>query len=228
MPKSLDWIPKRDDDIFNKQRAYFERIVANKVAWGIPDGAIAPLLTLQAEYEPLYWKIQDKKNRTGGDVAAYRDCKKRYIKAWRAFHKERVVNNSLIPVADKVILVGKERDTEPTPRGKITTDPVIGLKPTSGGDIEVAVRVDKDQTRSSMHTLADAVECRYTLMPVGEVPPDDPEALGKTQTSKKARFIIHCGAKNVGNRLHGFFRWVNLTRPDNNGPWSDVQTVVIA
>jgi hypothetical protein len=228
MTRVKDWIPKRDDDFYNKQKSYFELIVANKVAWGIPDAAIAPLLALQAEYVPLYDTIQDKKNRTGAEVAAYRDCRKRYATAWRAFHQERVLHNSLIPVADKVILVGKARDTEPTPRGKITTDPIIGLKPTSGGDIEVVCRVDKDQTRASMHPLADAVECRYTLLPVGEVPPDDPEALGKTQTSKKARFIIHGGAKNVGNRLHGFFRWVNLTNPQNNGPWSDVQTVVVA
>jgi len=229
MAKSKDWMPKQDDDIFNKQKAYFERVETNKTAWGIPDTAIDPLLDLQAEYEPLYWKIQDKKNRTGADVASYRDCKKRYIKAWRAFHKEWVVNNSKIPVADKVILVGKERDTEPTPRGKIATFPIIGLKGIGGGEIEVRCRVTTDQTRFSMHTLADAVECKYIFVPTGEMPPEDPDACPKTQTSKKARFIISCGVKNAGQSLYGFFRWANLTNPQNSGPWTTkAQGVVIA
>jgi hypothetical protein len=225
----MDWIPRDDDNFYNKQRAYFERIVANKLAWSIPDTAITPLLALQTEYEPLYNKIQDKKNRTGADVAAYRDCRKRYEKAWRAFHKEWVVNNSLIPVADKVILVGKERDTEPTPRGKITSFPIIGLKGMGGGDIEVRCRVTTDQTRFSMHSLADAIECRYVFVPTGEMSPEDPDSCPKTQTSKKARFIISCGVKNAGQSLYGFFRWANLTNPQNSGPWTTkAQGTVIA
>mgnify|MGYP001559303047 CR=1 FL=1 len=53
MRGAKDWIPTRYDDFYNKQRAYFERIVANKVAWGIPDTAIDPLVARRAEYEPL-------------------------------------------------------------------------------------------------------------------------------------------------------------------------------
>jgi hypothetical protein len=229
MSKRKDWMPTRDDDIYNKQKAYFARIVANKVAWGIPNAAIDPLLVLQAEYEPLYDTIQDKKNRTSGQVAAYRDCKKRYIKAWRAFHQERVLHNSLIPVEDKVILVGKERDTEPTPRGKIVTFPIIGLKGIGGGEIEVRARVTTDQTRFSMHPLADEVECKYIFVPTGEMPPEDPDACPKTQGSKKARFIISCGVKNAGQSFYGFFRWANKTNPQNSGPWTTkAQGVVIA
>jgi hypothetical protein len=224
----IDWIPKRDDDFYNKQRSYLERVVANKVDWGIPDTAIGPLLDLQTEYEPLYEKVQDKKNRTGADVAAHRDCRKRYQTALRAFHKEWAVNNSRIPVADKVILVGKARDTEPTPRPKIATIPIIGLKSVGGGSIEVRARVTTDQTRFSMHKAADGIECRYVLVPIGEMPPDNWDDCPKTQVSKKARFIISAGAKGIGQRFYGFFRWVNQSNPANNGDWTNAQNVAIA
>jgi hypothetical protein len=228
MGRRNDWLPLRDDDFYNKQRAYFERIVANKVAWGIPDSAIAPLLALQAEYEPLYWKVQDKKTRTGGDVVAHRDCRKRYAAAWRSFHKEWVVNNSKISKADKVILVGKERDTEPSPRPKITDIPIVGFKPLGGGSIEVTCMRETDQTRPSIQPDADGIECRYTFVPKREMPPKSWEDCSRIQTSKKARFIISCGVENAGHSFYGFFRWVNLTTPDNSGPWTNTQGAVIA
>ncbi|MFH1227005.1 MAG: hypothetical protein V1701_03755 [Planctomycetota bacterium] len=216
-----DWIPKRNDDIHNKLTSYLEVIVANKVAWGIPDTAIDPVLDLQTEFDPLYEKIQDKRRRTSADVTAFRDCKKRLLKEWRAFHKENVRGNRKISPSDLSILVGKEYDTEPTPRGKIAVVPYVLLKGIGGGSIEVRVRVENDQTRPSMHPLADAVECRYLFVPSGEMPPEDTEAAGlKTQVSKKARFTIACGVKNAGQSLYGFFRWINLTTPANSGDWT--------
>jgi len=223
-----DWIPKQNDNFYNKQRAYFDRIVANKVAWGIPDSAIAPLLTLQAEYEPLYWKIQDKRARTSGDVVAHKDCRKRYTTAWRAFHKERVAGNSLIPKSELSILVGKERDTEPTPRGKIDLVPYVFLKPLAGGVIEVRTQTEKDATRVSMHKLADGIECRWLLVPKGEMPPEGHEDAKNTLVSRKARFTIDCGDKNAGDSFYGFFRWVNTSNPANSGLWTKALKVVIA
>jgi hypothetical protein len=93
MPKSVDWIPTQNDDIYNKLKSYMELIVANKVAWNIPDSAIDPVLDLQTEFEPLYNKIQDKRRRTSADVTAFRDCKKRLLKEWRSFHKENARGN---------------------------------------------------------------------------------------------------------------------------------------
>ena len=87
--------------------------------------------------------------------------------------------------------------------------------------IEFWARVTTDQTRPSMHPLADAVECKYLIVPKGEMPPEDPDASGiKTVVSKKARFIISCGVKNAGDTFYGFFRWVNLTTPANSGDWT--------
>jgi len=54
MPKSIDWIPTRFEAFNDKLDVYFAKVVINKVAWGIPDAAITPLLILQAEFVGLY------------------------------------------------------------------------------------------------------------------------------------------------------------------------------
>ena len=120
------------------------------------------------------------------------------------------------------------RDFEPTPRGQIEAIPVVGPTAIGGGDVKVRCRVTTDQTRYSRHPLADGIEVKYTWVPKGEMPPEGPEDCNKALTSKKAQFIIHCGPKNAGESFYGFFRWVNLTNPENSGPWSNALKVVIA
>ena len=205
-----------------------DRVVANALAWGIPAPAVAALVTLRAEYEPLYETVQDKKNRTGADVAAHRDCRKRYQTALRAFHKEWVVNNSLIPLADKVILVGKVRDTEPSPHPAITDIPYVALRVIGGGDIEARCRTTKDSTRASMLSSANLVDYRYAMLETGDIPPADPEDYPKRDVSSRAKFVIRAGAKNEGKRFYSVFRWVNTTKPKQEGPWSEAITVIIA
>jgi len=228
MPRGKQYIPVRDDDFFNFQGNLVNIVVTNKVAWGIPDSAVNPLVARRASFEPLYTTAQDKTTRNRADVLAFRQSRKLYEKEIRTFVKAYLLYNPLVTDEQRMEMALTIRDIEPTPRPKIATIPIIGLRSMGGGDIEVRARVTTDQTRFSMHPAADAVECGYVLVAIGEVPPDDPESMAKTIESKKARFIIHGGAKNVGQRFYGFFRWVNLTNPANNGPWSNAQTVVIA
>ena len=223
-----DWLPNKNAAIYAKLRSYLGLVVTNKVAWGIADAAIDPLLALQAEFEPLYLKISDKRTRTPADVTAFNDCKKRLLKEWRAFHKENVRGNRRISKADLATLVGKEFDPEPTPRGKIDLVPYVFLKPLAGGVIEVRTQTEQDATRVSMHKLADGIECRWTLVPKGEMPPEGHEDAKNAVVSRKARFTIDCGDKNAGDSFYGFFRWVNLSVPDNSGSWSDAIKKVIA
>ena len=228
MPIQKRYIPLRDDDFFNFQGNLVNIVVANKVAWGIPDAAVTALSDRRVEFEPLYHKSQDKGNRTSGDVFRHRSSRKLYEKEIRVFAKSYLMFNPLVPDEKKLAMGLTIRDIEPTPRGKITGIPMVGLKVIGGGDIEVRCRLEKDQTRPSMHPLADAIECKYILIPKGEMPPKGQEDAKKTQVSKKARFTISLGDEQAGQRFYGFFRWVNLTNPANSGPWGNAQTVVIA
>lgn len=217
-----------DDNLFNLQGTYVNAVVVNKVAWGIPDTAVDPLVTRRAEYEPLYYKSQDKNTRTKSDVAAHRDKRIIYEKELRDFHNEWIANNSGIPDEQKLILGGRVRDTEPSPSQPITDVPIVGLKGLGGGDIEVRCRVTTDQTRASMHPDANVIDYRYIAVESGDVPPSDPEDCPKADSQPKAKFVLRAGAKNAGKRFYGFFRWLNNRRPRQEGPWSNAQTVIIA
>jgi hypothetical protein len=218
----------RDDEFYNFQGKLVNEVVTNAAGWGIPAGEVTALTTRRAAYEPLYAKSQEKKDRTSGDVDRHRQMRKVYEKEIQIFVNAWIRYNALITRDERIEMGIPPRDFEPTPRGKIETIPVVELLPIGGGDIKVRCRVSKDQTRYSKHPLADGIEVKYTWVPKGEMPPEKPEDANKAQNSKKATFIIHCGPGNAGETFWGFFRWVNLTTPDNSGQWSNALKVVIA
>lgn len=217
-----------DDDLYNAQGTYVNGVVVNGPGWGIPAPAIAALVARRAEYEPLYHKAQDKNTRTKNDVVAYRRCRKVYEAELRTFHNQWIGPSASIPVEEKLILGGREYDIEPTPRGKIELVPYIFLKALGGGVIEVRSQTEQDATRVSMLKGADGIECRWILVPKGEMPPEGYEDAKKTVVSRKARFTIDCGDKNAGDSFYGFFRWTNQSIPANSGLWTKALRVVIA
>lgn len=225
MGSRKDYMPEGNAEFYPWQGNFVNRTVTNAVAWGIPAPAVAALVARRALYEPLYLKIQIKNTRTRTDVLAHNEMRAIYEKELRTF-----VRNYCGPLSntDKSDLGLTIRDTEPTPRGKINDVPYVKLKAIGGGDVRVRATVEEDQTKSSMHPLADAVECRYILVPKGEMPPEGQKNAKTTVVSKKALFIISCGDEQAGETFWGFFRWVNQSNPANSGQWSPATKIVIA
>jgi hypothetical protein len=217
-----------DNVFFTSQAKLVNEVVTNAAVWGIPAGEVTALTTRRAAYEPLYIKSQEKKDRTSGDVDRHRQMRKTYEKEIQIFINAWIRYNALITRDERIEMGVPPRDFEPTPRGKIDTVPVVELLPFSGGDIKVRCRVSSDQTRYSKHPLADGIEVKYTWVPKGEMPPGEPADCKNALNSKKASFIIHCGPGNAGETFWGFFRWVNLTNPENSGSWSKGLQIVIA
>ena len=209
----------KDKDFYPFQGNLVNIVVINAVAWGIPAPAVAALVARRAAYEPLYVKAQNKDTRTPTDVLAHRQIRQVYEKEISVFVKAYLFN-PLVTDLDRKSMGIPPRDIEPTPRGQIGTVPVVELTPIGGGDLKTRCRVTTDQTRYSKHPLADGIEVKYTWVPKGELPPEEPDSANKTLVSPKAQFIIHCGPKNAGESFYGFFRWVNQTTPANSGPWS--------
>ena len=221
------YMPRQDKDFYPFQGNLVNIVVINAPVWGIPAPDVAALVARRAAYEPLYVKAQNKDTRTPTDVLAHRQMRQVYEKEIQVFVKAYLYN-PLVTDLDRKSMGIPPRDTEPTPRGKIPTIPVVELLPIGGGDIKSSCRVTRDQTRPNRHPLADGVEVQYTWVPKGEMPPEKPEDAKHTLFSKKAQFIIHCGPGNAGETFWGFFRWANLSVPDNSGQWSKAIQVVIA
>jgi len=112
-------------------------------------------------------------------------------------------------------------DRTPTRRGAIEDEPLVGLKSVASARIKVRARIDEDASRASLHELADAIEMRYQI---GGTQPANALACTGTLMSKKAMFTFDAGVDNDGKKFYGFFRYVNQSNPENNGPWSSIQT----
>jgi len=228
MPLKKRYLPLGDDNFFNWQGNFDNRVVTGAPAWGIPAPSVAALTARRAAYEPLYTAAQNKTTRTKGDVLAHRQMRKIYEKEIRTLARAYLFNNPLVSDTDRVNLGLTVRDLEPSPGRPISDVPVVILRPLGGGDIEVRVKPTKDQSRPSIHPDANVVEYRYVIVESGDVPPDDPEDCPKGDVQTKAKFVIKAGAKNTAKRFYGFFRWLNNRRPRQEGPWSNAQPVVIA
>ncbi|MEK7309544.1 MAG: hypothetical protein AAB038_01845 [Planctomycetota bacterium] len=228
MTRTIDWLPTQIKAFRDKQDVYFALVVANKVAWGIPDAAIAPLLVLQTEFVGLYNIIKDREKRTAAQVADFHGCHQRYAKAWRLFHKEWVAFNPAISKQDMVILVGKNYTHKHSPHPAIDDIPLVGLRAKGGGDIEFRCRPTKDTKKESMHPAANFVEFRFAILEVGDIPPADAEDYPKKDFSSRAKFTLKLSTRFTGKRFFTIVRWVNIHRPRQEGHWTEPMSVVIA
>jgi hypothetical protein len=135
------------------------------------------------------------------------------------------------------------RDTVPTERGKIDDIPFGKLIPMGGGEFKIKVRTTSDSTRSSRHPLSDGVEVRWAVVaPTSEAatgagtgadpaptgpgsaaaaPPTVSSDCPNTIMSPKAIFVLATGEASKNKNLYCFFRWVNQSKPANNGQWSE-------
>jgi hypothetical protein len=222
------YIPVKDDDFFNFQGNLVNIVVTNAAGWGIPAPAVAALVARRAEFEPLYTTAQNKTTRRRADVVAFRQSRKLYEKEIRNFVKAYLIANPLVTDEQRSEMALTIRDTEPSPHPVITDIPIVALRVIGGGDIEARVKALKDQTRPSMHPAANLIDYRYVMLEIGDLPPANPEDYTKRDVSSRAKFIIRVGAQNEGKRFYAVARWVNTTKPKQEGPWSEAITVVIA
>ncbi|MBK5284038.1 MAG: hypothetical protein JJE25_01425 [Bacteroidia bacterium] len=129
-----------------------------------------------------------------------------------------------LTLADRNTLNLKERDTVPTARPAITTEPTVKAKPKAGANVLLECRVESDSSRTSRHPDADGEEVRYII---GTTAPANPAACTNSLVRKKARISIELDIADAGKKFYGFVRWVNLSEPSKNGPWSALVTVTI-
>jgi len=127
--------------------------------------------------------------------------------------------------ADRAQLNIPKPDRTPTARGPITTAPDASLTAQEGAKLQIRLRVDTDATRASIHPLADGWQMVYKI---GTPAPANPEACPNNHIGTKALTVFEGGMPNDGKKLYAFFRWVNISNPANNGPWSAMEIATIS
>jgi len=235
-----DFIPQTDDDFFNFQENLRERLHAtenedgeptpgeaeNYKKWGISDEHVKELDETGKIYEKRYHRAQKKTKRNSGDVVKHRQAREEYEKDIREFVGEWLRKNKKISDGERKLMQLTVPDTEPSPHPQIV-DPIVGLTPITGGNLEVRVRSTKDQTRPSKPLPHILVQVQYALVGLGDPAPPFAQCIPQRQSSKAA-FIMKLGIDNVGKRFYGYFRWYDPIHEEDSGPWTQPHTAVLS
>ncbi len=137
-----DLIPGKDDDFYNFIKTIIKILLQstagaiNWEAWEIPEAKFKKLSEMWNEYQKLYDKAQEKKNRNAGDVSAHRKARKELEKYLRTFVNQYIRYEDQVPDDEKVRMGIPLKDTEPSPVHG-TASPVVKLKNDGGAIIDV-------------------------------------------------------------------------------------------
>ncbi|MCF8258939.1 MAG: hypothetical protein K9J06_15395 [Flavobacteriales bacterium] len=162
--------------------------------------------------------------------------------AWKKFVKfaQPVVNL----IAASPALTVRDRSTfhiDPPPkrgrrRGRMRDVPMVGMRNGDGASLRIVCKL-MDGGRPRMHPLADLIEMRYVLQtPTGikdgalqwPALPKSPNECPLVVLSSHAKFLVEVGMKNSGKLLCAYFRYINASDRDKNGPWSTLQVIVVS
>lgn len=126
---------------------------------------------------------------------------------------------------DRTTLLIPKRDTKPSERPAMTDRPNLKIIVKGGASFIIENRVDKDQTRPSMHPEADFIELAYVIQ---ETPPANVSETNKVKVLSKARETITLDPATAGQRFHCYSRWVNKTDDSKSSPYTRLHSAVIS
>lgn len=179
------------------------------------------------EHNALHEKYVDKhESRTTAIKDKLLDNQKRFI-AFAQPLLVRISGSPYVNIDDLEVFhikSGPLRDSNPTRREKIEDQLAVSAECMGGSFIKFRCRRNEDETRASMHKLADVIELRYSI---SETPPTNPILLNGLY-STKAIFTEAFGEENIGKKVFYWARWRNNISPNLSGPWSELGQIAIS
>ena len=240
---SKDYIPSNNNDFMSFQQDLKDQVTANATAWNVPAAEATALDTWSTGYEPLFFSISNKNTRTREQVIAHDEYKADYIAFLRPFCQGFLVNNTLIPISERVAMGLNPRGLNPrSERPKILTAPIPSLFPLGGGMVKFAFKVADSNKRTGRHPDSNGVEVFYNIESLAEQPvvlndtlveeeraqEKDDHDVFENYFSTRATFVKELGLDNVGKRLTVYARWVNTSDPEKNSQPSSTISMVVS
>lgn len=202
----------------------------NGVRLGILPAEQTQWIAINTQWAPLFIKYSDKLNTRTKNV---RDqlilLRGKLIDLDKTVHfLDRIAASPAATAVDLDIFNIRKKGLNNSTRSNVNTPIVENVSPvlTPIGSGMVSVKCfTPDSKRASILKGADSVQYTYC---VGDTPPVSAEADGlKLGITSKASFTFSTGAINSGQTLHVYFRWYNIKRPENAGPWSALQSLLL-
>lgn len=257
MARRPDYIPTNMDAFNTWQINLVTTVVANAAAWNLIPAAVTELQNASAAFGPVFTSVNNKENRTRQQMAAYRLYRQQYDGMLRTFVQSYLANNATIPMAERVGMGLNPRGFTPRqPKGQILTAPEVRLRSLGGGKVRFTFKREEDSGRASMDPNSTGVAIYYRFAPVGVAPlpvpnpeptppvesltdpntttPEEADIAGlptmtgyELEVSTRARVLRQVPLDRIGMVMHVFAQWVNSSKPQYNGPYSMVTTVVV-
>lgn len=230
-------IPRREDD-FHSFVGTTSRNISEPgppPAWerlGLSLAEKDQWVAIAAQWNAIYAICSNKNTRTSTAIANKNIVRKAFISFVTPL-LVRMSSNAALTEGDRLVYNLRRRDVVPTTRAKIERAPSGLLQPIGVATVRLRVRQLTDGDRCSIHPMADGVEVRYALVPadVTSGMPGAPATAADAPLyyiSTKAISLLPLPDSASAKRLYVFFRWVNLSTPANNSPWSEpVQSIVL-
>ena len=140
---------------------------------------------------------------------------------------ERIAASPYITNEDRAIFRIKQRSkTRKHHTAPIEDFPEFTMHGIGSGEIKFSVRGTHDGDRASK-LAGTQIEVGYIIL-IPDVPrPTNASELTQSFISTKAIFTHNFGAQNQGKLLFAACRWIVATDPARNGPWSNIQTILV-
>mgnify|MGYP001579323856 CR=1 FL=1 len=196
----------------------------NYVRLGLTDDEMEDWEEFKKEWEETYGLYVNDNTRTK-TITNEKNAIKKDFTVFSEPLLTRMSGSAKITEADRLALNLPERDRERTPRAPITTAPDVALTPLEGGFIRQRQRVDADQTKASIHPLADGWK-RY--MKIGSPAPKNHIECPLIDVGSKALITFDGGVENDGKKIYAFYQWINMSNPANNSPVSPMAIVTVS
>jgi hypothetical protein len=179
----------------------------------------------------MYAKYSDKAQRTLAIMRQCRDFRISFSAGSRGI-VNRIAASPAATQQDATVFNFVLNRKSPTRRKTPITNPVlVGITHSGSTQYDVQCRHDKDTKKPSLLPGADGVECSFSISatePANTATIDPTGAGFQQRTYNQARFVFKSGTGNKGKFLLIAFRWNFSPNTDFNGPWSDVQVMVIS
>lgn len=229
MNTSNDYIPAGNEEFDTFQAILYGHIFAHRFGtaepWGYSNARLDVLTTKKTRWDAAWLVGKDENKRNHGDVIEMDQSRTEYEADIRDFVAEFIKKNSLITDKQRGLMGIPINDTTPTDRPQIETSPLWKVKPLGGGRIDLSFRVDKDQTRPSLHPHADLVEFVFKI---GGTIPDKVEDCTEKELSTKAHFTMQMETGDITKKMYGFARWRNNVDVEKSGTWTELIIATIA
>lgn len=182
---------------------------------------------MRQAWDPLYVKKQDPAQLTKIVNAQVQT----FIKDFKTFSTnilDKIAASDNATDTDaiifRVVLSGnKKAPTHPT--SPITEQCVLSIASLGGASYKFSFRTGTDTGNPS---LADGADSIIIALQVGGTVPENADAIEEKVISTKASFVQNTGTQNIGQRLYIAQRWYHTKYPDLAGPWSNIQSIMIA